>query len=68
MGISPIQAVNIFRTQPVNFQEAQRTQQFAQYQQDPTLGSFKASNSPYHLEHPKVAGSETLAKHLDLMA
>lgn len=67
MGISPIQAVNIFRTQPVNFQEAQRTQTNAQA--TPFMGqAFSASNSPYHLEHPKVAGSEILAKKLDLLA
>lgn len=66
MGISPIQAINFFRAQPVNFQEAQRTQQM---QSNLFMTqAFSANNSPYHLEHPKIAGSETLAKKLDLTA
>ena len=31
-------------------------------------GLFKKNSSEYHLEHPKVAGSETQARHLDLLA
>ena len=59
MGISPIQAINLFRTQPVNFKEAQRAEQ-AQVSNPFMAQAFSAGNSPYHLEHPKVAGSETL--------
>lgn len=66
MGISPIQAINLFRTQPVNFQEANRMQN--QQPKSFLTQTFSAANSPYHLEHPKVAGSEFLAKHLDLTA
>lgn len=67
MGISPIQAVNLFRTQPVNFQEAKRTQQY----QQPTLGSFNTAK--FNLNHPAAAdstpyGNSPLAKHLDLLA
>ena len=66
MGISPIQAINLFRTQPVNFREAQTAQQ---HSSNPFMGqAFSAANSGYHLEHPKVAGSEILAKKIDLMA
>lgn len=66
MGISPIQAINLFRTQPVNFREAQSAQQ---HMSNPFMAqAFSAGNSPYHLEHPKVAGSDILAKKLDLMA
>ena len=67
MGISPIQAINLFRTQPVNFREAQRSEQ-TQFGNPFMSQAFSASNSPYHLEHPKVEGSETLAKKLDLIA
>lgn len=72
MGLLPIQAVNMFRTQPINFREAQHAQ-FAQpqvqTQTNPFMSrAFSASNSPYNLEHPKVSGSETLAKKLDLIA
>ena len=62
--VSLLQAVNIFRTQPLNFREAQQTQQSNQM----FTQAFSASNSPYHLEHPRVEGSETLAKKIDLMA
>ena len=65
MTISALNAVNFLRTQPVNFLNAQKLEQA---KSNPFMTqAFSASNSPYHLEHPKIAGSETLAKHLDLV-
>ncbi len=59
-----VSAINFFRTQPVNFLSAQKNEQF----KSPFMAqTFSAANSPYNLEHPKIAGSETLAKHLDLV-
>lgn len=65
MVISAAQTVNFLRTQPINFLGAQKAEQaktnlFMSQ-------TFSAANSPYHLEHPKIAGSEVLAKHLDLV-
>lgn len=66
MGISPIQAINFFRTQPVNFAEAQRVEQSRQT--NPFMSqAFSSGNSPYHLEHPSVENHEFLAKKLDLI-
>lgn len=65
MTVSALNAVNFFRTQPINFLNAQKAEQT---RHNPFMAqAFSAANSPYHLEHPKIAGSETLAKHLDLV-
>ena len=53
-GIEAIQPNNIFRVNAVNrFDSGLFTQQ---------------TNENYNLNHPKVKGSETQARHLDLLA
>lgn len=66
MGISAAQAVNLFSTQPINFVAAQKNEQT---KSNPFMSQvFSASNTTYTPNHPRIAGSETLAKHLDLDA
>lgn len=67
MNIDKIQPNYIFKVDPVNFFETRK--------QEPaknnifSSGLFTAqTNGNFNLTHPKVAGSETSAKKLDLLA
>ena len=65
-GIEAIQPTNIFRVNPVNLFENSR--------QNKSVNTFNTglfaqqTNSDYNLNHHRVIGSETQARHLDLLA
>jgi hypothetical protein len=65
-GIEAIQPTNIFRVNQVNLFERSR--------QNKNVNSFnrglftQQTNVNYNLNHPRVIGSETQARHLDLLA
>ena len=65
-GIDAIQPINMFRVNPVNLFENSR--------QNKGINTFNSglfaqqTNSNYNLNHPRVLGSETQARHLDLLA
>lgn len=65
-GIEAIQPTNIFRVNALNLFEDSR--------QNRSVNSFNSAlfaqqtNENYNLNHPRVIGSETQAKHLDLLA
>lgn len=65
-GIESIQPINMFRVNPVNLFENNR--------QNKSVNIFNTglfaqqTNSDYNLNHPRVIGSETQARHLDLLA
>ncbi len=65
-GIEAIQPINIFRVNPVNLFENNR--------QNKSVNSFNTglfaqqANNNYNLNHPRIIGSQTQARHLDLLA
>lgn len=65
-GINAVQPNNIFRVNAVNFFENSR--------QDKSVQRFNSglfaqqTNENYNLNHPRVIGSETQARYLDLLA
>lgn len=65
-GIEAIQPTNIFRVNQVNLFERSR--------QNKNINSFdrglftQQTNVNYNLNYPRVIGSETQARHLDLLA
>lgn len=63
--IDAIQRQNIFRVQPVNLFENRGQKEANKFDS----GLFTAQeNNIFNLNHPKVAGSETQARSLDLLA
>ncbi len=65
--INAIQANNFYRVNSVNLFENSSNKLNSQRAANSGLFSSQ-TNSNYNLNHPKVAGSETQAKHLDLLA
>ena len=65
-AIKPIQANMMFKVDPVSFYSPRNNQQDSQNFVKQDL--FKNSENGYNLFHPKIAGSETKAKILDLTA
>lgn len=62
--IDAIQRQNIFRVQPVNLFENRGQQEGNKFDS----GLFTAQdNNIFNLNHPKVSGSETQARNLDLL-
>ena len=65
-GIEALQPINMFRVNPVKLFENNR--------QNKSINAFigglfaQQTNNAYNLNHPRVIGSETQAKHLDLLA
>ncbi|CDE59840.1 unknown [Fusobacterium sp. CAG:439] len=65
-GIEAVQPNNIFRVNAVNL--------FDNNRQDKAVQRFNTglfaqqTNENYNLNHPRVVGSETQARHLDLLA
>lgn len=68
MNIDKIQPNYIFKVDPVNFFEAGKQRQTGKNNSFNSGLFTQLSNEAYNLNHPKVAGSETQAKSLDLLA
>ncbi len=66
-GIEAIRSNNIFRVNAVNLFENSRQNRAVSNRFDTGLFA-QQSNNDYNLNHPRVAGSETQARHLDLLA
>ena len=66
-GIDAIQPNNIFRVNAVNLFENGRQNRGVQNTFDTGLFA-RQDNNEYNLNHPRVIGSETQARHLDLLA
>ncbi len=66
-GIEAIQPNNIFRVNAVNLFENSRQNRAVANRFDSGL-FVQQTNENYNLNHPRVRGSETQAKHLDLLA
>ncbi len=66
-GIEAIQPNNIFRVNAVNLFENGRQSRTSFNRFDSGLFT-QQTNENYNLNHPKVKGSETQARHLDLLA
>lgn len=66
-GIEAIQPNNIFKVNPVNLFENRPQNPAVSNRFDSGLFTRQDNNS-YNLNHPRVVGSETQAKHLDLLA
>ena len=66
-GIEAIQPNNIFRVNAVNLFENSRQNRAVTNRFDSGLFA-QQTNENYNLNHPRVIGSETQAKHLDLLA
>ena len=66
-GIEAIQSNNIFRVNAVNLFENSRQNKAAANRFDTGLFA-QQTNYNYNLNHPRVIGSETQARHLDLLA
>ncbi len=66
-GIEAIQPNNIFRVNAVNLFENSRQNRAVANRFDSGLFA-QQTNENYNLNHPRVIGSETQAKHLDLLA
>ncbi len=66
-GIDAIQPNNIFRVNAVNLFENGRQNRGVQNNFDTGLFA-RQDNNEYNLNHPRVIGSETQARHLDLLA
>ncbi len=66
-GIEAIQPNNIFKVNPVNLFENRPQKSAVSNRFDSGLFARQDNNS-YNLNHPRVVGSETQAKHLDLLA
>ncbi len=66
-GIDAIQPNNIFRVNAVNFFENGRQNRSVQNNFDTGLFA-RQDNNEYNLNHPRVRGSETQARNLDLLA
>ena len=66
-GIDAIQPNNIFRVNAVNLFENGRQNRGVQNNFDTGLFA-RHDNNEYNLNHPRVIGSETQARHLDLLA
>ena len=66
-GIEAIQSNNIFRVNAVNLFENSRQNKAAVNRFDTGLFA-QQTNDNYNLNHPRVIGSETQARHLDLLA
>ena len=66
-GIEAIQPNNIFRVNAVNLFENSRQNRAVANRFDSGLFA-RQTNENYNLNHPRVIGSETQAKHLDLLA
>ena len=65
-AIKPVQANMMFKVDPVAFYTSRN---YSQNSQDfMNQGLFKDFSSNYNLNHPKISGSETQAKFLDLTA
>lgn len=64
-GIKPIQPNNIYRVNPINFFEQRQSSNSSGYSYNANMFS---KNDGYNLNYPKHSGSETRAKHLDLLA
>lgn len=68
MNIDKIQPNYIFKVDPVNFFESGK-QRKAEKNNSFNSGLFtQQTNEAYNLNHPRVAGSQTQAKSLDLLA
>lgn len=66
-GIEAIQPNNIFRVNAVNLFDNSRQNRASFNRFDSGLFA-QQTNENYNLNHPRVIGSETQAKHLDLLA
>ncbi len=66
-GIDAIQPNNIFRVNAVNFFENSRQNKNVQNNFESGLFAYQ-DNNQYNLNHPRVIGSETQARYLDLLA
>lgn len=66
-GIQAIQPNNIFRVSAINQFDNQRQNGAAAEKFDNGLFSFQG-NDKYSPNHPMVKGSQTQARHLDLLA
>ena len=66
-GIDAIQPNNIFRVNAVNLFENNRQNRSIHNNFDTGLFAGQ-SNNEYNLNHPRVVGSATTAKNLDLLA
>ncbi len=66
-GIEAIQPNNIFRVNAVNLFENSRQNRAASSRFDSGLFA-QQTNENYNLNHPRVRGSETQARNLDLLA
>ena len=66
-GIDRIQPNNIFRVNAVNLFENDRQNKGVQNEFNSGLFS-RQDNEEYNLNHPRVAGSATQARNLDLLA
>ena len=65
-GIEAIQPNNIFKVNAVNLFENRRQNPAVSNRFDSGLFA-RQDNNNYNLNHPRVVGSETQAKHLDLL-
>jgi len=66
-SIQPIQNQNIYRVNPINMFE--NKQDNAKSSNIFETGLFaNQKNTGYNLQHPRIQGSETQAKNLDLLA
>lgn len=66
-GIEAVQPNNIFRVNAVNLFDNNNRQNKAVRRFDTGLFA-QQTNENYNLNHPRVIGSETQARHLDLLA